>query len=46
MRWRFGRLDAASVKSAIGRWIGDPEIKALLARRDRILELAQSPAAR
>lgn len=45
MQSRIGRLDAANVKSAIGRWIGDPGIKALLARRDRILELARSPAA-
>jgi hypothetical protein len=41
MRSRLGQLDAAGVKSAIGKWVGDREIKALLARRDRILELAR-----
>ncbi len=41
MQSRLGRLDAAAVKSAIGEWVGDREIKALLARRDRILELAR-----
>jgi hypothetical protein len=46
MQSRLGGLDAASVKSAIGRWVGDPGIRALLARRDRILELARPPATR
>jgi hypothetical protein len=41
MQSRLGRLDAAAVKSTIGQWVGDREIKALLARRDRILELAR-----
>ncbi len=40
MQARLKRLDSAGVKSAIGEWMGDSEIKALLARRDRILELA------
>jgi hypothetical protein len=34
------------VKSAIGQWVGEPGIKALLARRDRILELSRIPAVR
>jgi len=46
MQSRLGRLDAGNVKSAIGQWVGDREIKALLGRRDRILELARQPAAR
>jgi len=46
MQSRLGRLDAGNVKAAIGEWVGDREIKALLARRDRILELARQPAAR
>ena len=46
MQSRLRRLDAASVKSAIGQWVGDPDIKALLARRDRILELSRPAAAR
>ena len=41
MQSRLRTLDAAGVKSAIGEWVGDREIKALLARRDRILELAR-----
>jgi hypothetical protein len=36
------RLDAASVKSALGEWLSDKEQKALLARRD---SLVQSQAA-
>jgi len=36
------RLDAASVKSALGEWLSDREQKALLARRD---SLVQSQAA-
>jgi hypothetical protein len=46
MQARLGRLSADGVKSAIGQWVGDSEIKALLARRDRILELARPAAAR
>jgi hypothetical protein len=46
MQTRLRRLDAANVKSAIGQWVGDGEIAALLARRDRILELARSSAGR
>ena len=41
MQSRLRQLDVAGVKSAIGQWVGDREIKALLARRDRILELAR-----
>jgi hypothetical protein len=41
MQSRLRQLDAAAVKSAIGKWVGDREIKALLTRRDRILELAR-----
>ncbi len=41
MQSRLRQLDAAAVKSAIGQWVGDREIKALLTRRDRILELAR-----
>jgi hypothetical protein len=43
---RLRRLDAASVKSAIGEYVGDREIKALLQRRDRILDLAGATAGR
>jgi hypothetical protein len=46
MQSRLRQLDAASVKGAIGQWVGDSEIKALLARRDRILELSRSSAGR
>ena len=42
MQSRLRQLDAANVKGAIGQWVGDRDIKALLARRDRILELARS----
>jgi len=41
MQSRLSKLDAGAVKSAIGQWVGDREIRALLARRDRILELAR-----
>ncbi|MCJ7452970.1 MAG: metallophosphoesterase [Steroidobacteraceae bacterium] len=41
MQSRLRQLDAAAVKSAIGQWVGDQEIRALLTRRDRILELAR-----
>lgn len=41
MQARLSRLDAATVKSAIGQWVSDRDIKALLTRRDRILELAK-----
>jgi Calcineurin-like phosphoesterase len=41
MQSRLKALDAGAVKSAIGQWVGDQEIRALLARRDRILELAR-----
>ena len=40
MQSRLRRLDAASVKTAVGKQLSDSEIKALLARRDRIIELA------
>jgi len=43
MQSRLRQLDAADVKSAIGKWIADREIRALLDRRDRILELARAP---
>jgi hypothetical protein len=39
---RLRRLDAAGLKKAIGEQLGDKEIRALLARRDRILEIAGS----
>jgi hypothetical protein len=40
MQSRLRRLDAGDVKTAIGQWVGDREVDALLTRRDRILELA------
>jgi hypothetical protein len=46
MQSRLRQLDAARLKSAIGQWLGEREIEALLARRDRILELARPSAAR
>jgi hypothetical protein len=46
MQDRLRRLDAASVRTAIGEFVGDREIKALLQRRDRILELAGGAAGR
>ncbi|MFO1393078.1 MAG: metallophosphoesterase [Steroidobacteraceae bacterium] len=45
MQSRLRKLDAASVKAAIGQWVSDAEIKALMARRDRILEITRTPAA-
>jgi hypothetical protein len=42
MQSRLQRLDAAGLKKAIGEQLGDKEIRALLARRDRILEIAGS----
>jgi hypothetical protein len=41
MQSRLSRLDTAAVKSAIGQWVSDRDIKALLTRRDRILQLAK-----
>jgi hypothetical protein len=46
MQSRLRQLDAAGVKAAIGQWVGDREIKALLARRDRILELSRNMTGR
>ncbi len=46
MQSRLRRLDAAGLKKAIGEQLSDTEIKALLARRDRILEIAASAAGR
>lgn len=46
MRARLQRLDEASVQAAIGDLVGSRSVKALLARRDRILALAAAPAAR
>ncbi len=46
MQARLGRLDAASLKKAIGTHVSDGEIKAMLARRDRILEIAGGGARR
>ena len=40
MQARLRRLDAAGVKAAIGAYVGDPAIEALLQRRNRILELS------
>ncbi len=40
MQARLRRLDPASVQAAVGKYVGDKEIKALLERRDRILKLA------
>jgi len=44
MQSRLRKLDATAVKAAIGQWVSDAEIKALMARRDKILELARKPA--
>ena len=44
MQSRLRRLDAASVKAAIGEYIDEREIKALLERRDRILKLSGANA--
>jgi hypothetical protein len=46
MQARLRRLDAASVKAAIGEYVGDPAVKALLERRDRMLALAGASSAR
>ena len=46
MRARLQRLDEPSVEAAIGDLVGSRSVKALLARRDRILALAAAPAAR
>jgi hypothetical protein len=46
MRARLQRLDEASVQAAIGDLVGSRSVKALLARRDRILALAATPAGR
>ena len=40
MQARLRRLDAANLKAAIGEYVDEREIKALLERRDRILKLA------
>jgi hypothetical protein len=40
MQARLRRLDAANLGTAIGQWVDRRDIKALLERRDRILELA------
>jgi Calcineurin-like phosphoesterase len=40
MQLRLRRLDAASVKAAIGEHVDEREIKALLERRDRVLRLS------
>jgi hypothetical protein len=40
MQLRLRRLDAANVKAAVGAYIDEREIKALLERRDRILQLS------
>lgn len=39
------RLDEATLKAKIGRWISRPQVRALLKRRDRILVLAQKRVA-
>jgi hypothetical protein len=46
MRARLQRLDQASVEAAIGELVGSRSVKALLARRDRILAIAATPAIR
>jgi hypothetical protein len=45
MRARLQRLDEASVGAAIGELVGSRGVKALLARRDRILAIATAPEA-
>ena len=40
MQLRLRRLDAANVKAAIGEYVDEREIKALLERRDRIIKLS------
>jgi hypothetical protein len=44
MQLRLRRLDAASLETAIGEYVDEREIKALLERRDRILELSGAKA--
>ena len=44
MQARLRRLDAASLKAAIGEYVDEREIKALLERRDRILKLSGAKA--
>jgi len=44
MQSRLRRLDENSVQAAVGHHLGKDEIRALLARRDRILALAGTPA--
>jgi hypothetical protein len=44
MQSRLRRLDVASVKTAIGEYVDEREIKALLERRDRILRLSGAKA--
>ena len=46
MQSRLRSLDAARVKEAVGDQLSDGEVKALLARRDRILEIAAGAPAR
>jgi len=46
MRARLQRLDEASVGAAIGDLVGPRSVKALLARRDRILALSGAAATR
>lgn len=46
MRARLQRLDEPSVEAAIGDLVGSRSVKALLARRDRILAIAATPAPR
>lgn len=46
MRARLQRLDEPSVQAAIGDLVGSRSVKALLARRDRIVALTAAPAAR
>jgi hypothetical protein len=46
MRARLERLDETSVGGAIGELVGSRSVKALLARRDRILALPAVPPAR
>jgi len=46
MRARLQRLDEASVGAAIGDLVGSRSVKALLARRDRILALSGAAATR
>ena len=45
MQARLRRLDAANVEAAIGDLVGPRAVKALLQRRDRILELARPVSA-